>query len=804
MADNQANIQITGDATGIEAAARKAAAAFVSLESQVKARMSGIQTAAEVVQSKWLAATAVIGGGAVIGKVVEQTSKLTEDMMNLGKALGFSASEAGAYQATFDDIGVSSDEFSGAAQKLAKNLRENESSLNDMGLATRDAAGNLRPLNELTVEAIELVNGYKAGTDRTIAGQVAFGKGFEMTSNLAKLNKQAIDENREAMRELGMVVGEEAVENYKAYDAAADQSHRVISAMQFTIGQAFMPVLTDLGNWFNSIGPAAITVIRGVLGGLISVFHGLTTRVTIVWETINAMVVSVAEPLMALTTSIARAASGDFSGAAARWSEAADTIKGAWSNAFDVVLAKAQSTRDRMAALFGNPTEAAAGESGGRRAGGLVKTDKTQKDRSDREAKEREVSLMQYFDRALALERDHQAQREPLREWSKQQDLAFWTELLTSYALNAKDRLSIEKRTADLRVQIARESAQQMQQIDATSRDMAQARALAGIEIQRIQASSRRELGQITAMELLQIEADLERQRFEVQASALQERLRLLALDPNTNPVAMAAIKQQLLQVELDYQRQVAQNNAQQGAQKQKDDGLWGSISGFGQDMEGAFNQALNGMLNRTRTWAQAMGGLFRGAGQAFVQNMVTQPLMSWVGGLARMLAQKLGFLAADQAAEKTASLSTMATKATENMAVVSSNAAGAASGAASSVSSIPYVGPIMAAAAFATTLAMVLGAKSSIKSAARGFDIPKGLNPMVQTHEEEMILPAHIANPLREMVAQGVGGGVMGGGSPVVIQALDGASVERVIRRNPAQAARAFADLQRRGVIKS
>jgi len=45
--------------------------------------------------------------------------------------------------------------------------------------------------------------------------------------------------------------------------------------------------------------------------------------------------------------------------------------------------------------------------------------------------------------------------------------------------------------------------------------------------------------------------------------------------------------------------------------------------------------------------------------------------------------------------------------------------------------------------------------------SAAGGFDIPSGLNPKVQAHAEEMILPAPIANGIRKMVDGGSNGDV-------------------------------------------
>jgi hypothetical protein len=66
-----------------------------------------------------------------------------------------------------------------------------------------------------------------------------------------------------------------------------------------------------------------------------------------------------------------------------------------------------------------------------------------------------------------------------------------------------------------------------------------------------------------------------------------------------------------------------------------------------------------------------------------------------------------------------------------------------------------PPVGMAFAAIITALGLANVAKIQSAKpeKSAWGGYDIPSGLNPVVQAHAEEMILPASIANPLREMV---------------------------------------------------
>ena len=116
--------------------------------------------------------------------------------------------------------------------------------------------------------------------------------------------------------------------------------------------------------------------------------------------------------------------------------------------------------------------------------------------------------------------------------------------------------------------------------------------------------------------------------------------------------------------------------------------------------------------------------------------------------------------------------------------------AAVAAAGAAAAVAGIPLVGPAMALAAYGETFGALLGMlATSIYSGAGGYDIPPGLNPLVQAHAEEMVLPAPLANTIRYMASETSGGtkggGGGGGNTHISIHAMDGASVKRVLQNN-------------------
>jgi hypothetical protein len=121
------------------------------------------------------------------------------------------------------------------------------------------------------------------------------------------------------------------------------------------------------------------------------------------------------------------------------------------------------------------------------------------------------------------------------------------------------------------------------------------------------------------------------------------------------------------------------------------------------------------------------------------------------------------------------------------------SNSATAATGAASSAASIPIYGWIIAAAAAAAVFAA-----ASSYSAASGFDIPSNLNPMTQLHSKEMVLPAPMAEKVRNMTDEGAKGGGSGAMN-LHIQALDGHSVQRVLTRNATHVQQALKKINNR-----
>lgn len=785
--DNRSEVVLDGDLSPLRRKLQEAAADLKRFGADGERAIGGLTGPLGVLQSKFVAIGAVLAGGAVFKDAVAQSVILTEESTKLARALGISASEASTLREALTAGNTSQEEFVGAAKGLAKQVRENEDGLQAMGLKTRDAAGQLRPLSDLTLEAIGVLNGYRAGTDRAIAGQVLFGKGFEMTSNLALLNKEAVGEVAEQMRALGMVVSTESVAAWQAYDDASDSAALTLKALKTTIGSALLPVLTTLGNWFSAVGPAAVVGLKGAVGGLISIFWGLKNAVVITFEIINAAVVQITEPLRALAVGMYKALSGDFAGAKAEFMNIPKVWNTAWDKAFDTIADSAKDTREKILNLFSDGTPAALPDKGDKSARNLLKHEKAKKDKED-------PSHMGTYEAVLAERKNLYEQENVLRQFSKQQELDYWRELQITYQINSKDQLAIVKRTATLELEIRRESAKNERDLRQAGIDHQRAGALAQVQYEEQVARFARENREITQRQLITLEEDFARRRFEIDYQAALDRYELTKNDPAVTPAALAQAKEQMLEIERNYQ-------LRRGELVQDKKQADGNLNAIFDDIGSSFGNAANAILTRASTLQQALSGIFQGIYASFIKNLITEPLGAWIATQARMLAVKMGFLTAEKGLEQAASAATVATKTAEAGPVVASNAAQAGSGAAKAVAGIPVVGPMMALAAMATVFAGVMGLLNR-KSAARGYDIPKGLNPVTQLHEEEMVLPQKYANVIRG-IAGGQGqaqGGEGGGDTNITIQAMDGADVRRVLLKHYPHVATAVRKAGRNG----
>ncbi|HGO6871610.1 TPA: tape measure protein [Neisseria meningitidis] len=361
-------------------------------------------------------------------------------------------------------------------------------------------------------------------------------------------------------------------------------------------------------------------------------------------------------------------------------------------------------------------------------------------------------------------------QRETLthQEWDLAREAEYWRAKLATVDANGKTGVKIREKILTLEDQLSKQST------EAKMNQVAEWEKLDKhkLEMEKDAADQALADGRISQLERLDMEIEFENRRYQIAYDALQERIALAEQDPTYSQTAIDKLKAQMGELGQGHERTQAKNEGKRENQRRKDapnvmEMLQDGGKNVWQQAQQQMSQAFTAMLTRAQSFRQAMNGFFKSMGQTFIQEMVTKPLM----GLMRRMVQESAIykmiFRTKETLETAAAAKTAATKATETTAVVGSNAVQAASGAAASQASIPYVGPILAVAAMAAMMAAVMGlmgggggsqtttTTTRIPSAAGGWDIPAGINPLTQLHENEMVLPAEHAQTIREMAGQ-------------------------------------------------
>jgi hypothetical protein len=846
----EGKVILNGDASSLRTEMQKAADAVRGFQSQAEGSFGKVQSSIGAMQAKWVALGSLILGGAGFKEAVDASVNLTKESVSLGKALGINATQASILNVALGDIYQSKDALIAASSKMTQTLKKDEEAFTDLGVKTRDQNGHFRNTLDIMLDVNARLLQFKEGTDRNIEGMKIYGKQWGEVSGLLKLNAELLEESKAKAEALNLVVGEESIKATSKYRASMNDVEDVLTAVKKTVGDGVMPVLTDLGNEFSQVGPQKVEFMRKAVGVLVAAFYGLKNGVELAWIGIKTPIQALTVELLTFADVGSKALRLDFAGAKEAWKNGVAQYKDIWINAGkDVVAVSEKNGAAINRALqrgFGpvNVTEAkgaADGTAADTSSGGKKDPEKT-----------RTAEWDNILDRQKQAHTDLNALNGTFYEFSKQREADYWKSVLAQQDLSQKERYEVERKhtrlvldnqkeqydariaglklelesfqnNMDQRTRIATQIAEQTKQrygqdskeyaksqeelvkiqrkrvdqqrtIENELREVAIARQNAFVEAERAQAELQESQGLITREQLLAMDADFEARAYDIKRMALSDKLALLVNDPDYDPATRAQLQRQIEELEIQHQQRMGQiKNAQTLESGQPQSNVFGS-------MESSWEAATTSILTKQRSFMQAMSVSFKGIGAAFIQEMVSKPIAQWMAMWARKLAMNMGFLTAENAQQAASSVAGTGIAVADATTKIGANAAVAGSGAAASQASIPYIGPILAVAAMAAIFGAVMGMKSSVKSAAGGFDIPKGMNPMTQLHEEEMVLPGKYANGLRDMINGGGGAGPREGDTHLHLHTPDAASARRFLMDNKSALADALKSAYRNG----
>lgn len=414
------------------------------------------------------------------------------------------------------------------------------------------------------------------------------------------------------------------------------------------------------------------------------------------------------------------------------------------------------------------------GKGGGGGKGGKKGSGKGGKGGQDKKGKAARDTRLQDWTAELELQKlvyqEQELRQNTHNKWQLSNELKFWQDKLRLVDNNSKIGIDIRKKVFGLHSKIYDEHAKKEEQRLSASL----AAEKYHFDVAEQLADTLLTLDKLSQAERLELELEFEQERYDLAVKAMNDRIALAKADPERDTEKLAQLYEQLLELERQFELKKMQIKNKQEVQRRKETPtFWEKLDdGKGnvwQEMQNQMEQTFTAILSRTQTFRQAMNNLFKNIGQTFILELVTKPLMAETMKYIKTTGIYQMLFGQQIAMQSAASAAIIGAKATETTAVVSDNAVQAASGAAASQASIPYVGPILAVAAMGAMMGAVmglLGGKGNsttttitrIPSAAGGWDIPAGINPLTQLHEREMVLPAEHADTIRGLSSSGSG----------------------------------------------
>lgn len=821
MADTDKTVAygVSADASAFEQGMQKAASSAKNAASEIDSQFKKVSDVFGGVQKALLGITAVIAGGGAFKALINQAAEWNGEAGKISKALGISTEKASILNVALNHLGLDSETYISASQKMSKQIFSNSAAFETLGVKVRDTTTNAyRPVTDIMGEVNKKLMEIKNPIEQNIAGLQVYGKSWQEVKGIIRLNVDEMERAETRARQLGLIVGPEGVAATKQYKEQMRDLSLVSKSLSVQFGNELLPIFTKTGAFMAEEGPAAGKVFATIL-------ESIAFAASSAWLALKDM----GDGAGALAAQTAALLSGDLAG-----------LK-AIGKARDDEAAKNEAAYERLKKNFGAPLPAAPAAK--HQDEGPQYQFKPEKEAHEKAEKPRTSEWEAALAEKKAAVARESMEEGVLREYSKAEELKYWQAIGAKANLTTTERAAVGKKAAEVEISMVRdtfeskvrvleaeaasyksntdkrldlerqvqakyaegtkgyeesqkrinaimlEAAAQQKQIGLANAQNARDVALAEIAVYEQAAQLDYQLGITSQQDLLALQANFETQKSAIQREALADRLRIAELDPDKNIVEVNRIHLEVEQAERQHQARMAEIKNALAREKAA------PAMGGANAIQTALEQSTATLLTNSKNTQQALANIWKQSYSSFMSEMITKPMAALVMRKIKETALFQSMFGIQISGQAAASGAVMGTKTAETAVVGGANATQAGTGAFAALAAIPIIGPALAAVAgpamFALVMAMV--SRGASHSAAGGFDIPSTINPLTQLHAREMVLPAKHADVIRSLSEGGRGGG---GGSVVMNITTPNADS---FRRSQTQIERAQNEAQRR-----
>jgi hypothetical protein len=600
---------------------------------------------------------------AAFGFIGEQVADLAREFAEWGDQMekttaqtGLTAQAVQELQFAGKNAGLSAQDMDMAMVRLSRTMamakegnQQAKDTFSALGLSVADLNG---PLDEVLGKIANSFKEHADGANKAALAQQAFGRaGFEMIAFLDK-GQEGIEELRKRAESLGIVLGQDDVEAAARLHESFVEMDAQMQTVKLRAGEELAPAFVQIASAMGEISQKG--------GVLETLFQGLAMAL----KAVISVAISFIGVLEEIGIAIGTVAAAAITAATGHFAMAWDVMK----SGLDDVKRKAEETDAALRRLWTTkqeePKGAGEGEGGKKedftlpdrtKAADAQKLAEAQRHLSQAEQKaqldmDKEflaegraqyeqaykdglIDTKQYYDALLAIT------QEGLRGQiaAKQKDVDQARQVLAAAQATSKvngEAAVVEARaklvavTGELNVleqQLAVSATENAAKRVEAERKVAEQLATTNIEAgqkvsqQRVAqeqalAQERFALGQITKVQLAQLEQQLQDETYDIDRKALQQKLALYQQDQYKNPQKVAEVNAQLEELEAQHQTKMTELAA-----KEAEDEM-ANAKAATDGIEKSFEQAFASFADRTKTAKQAFFDFLTSIDQQLVQ----------------------------------------------------------------------------------------------------------------------------------------------------------------------------------------
>jgi hypothetical protein len=207
--------------TDAEGASGKLKAGFSGAGDAIKANAGSIAT---------------VAGGAIVAfgiKALGAFQDMAQGAKQLSTASGLAVEDASRWRAVADDFGVTGEAVGKAVGKITKSL--DAATWKEFGVATRDAAGHARNMNDILLDSLDALAKIQNPTERAAAGVKMFGKAYADISPLIGKTRGEYEKLLGAV-DNGQVITKSELQTSENMRRAQDDLHDALQQVTLAVG----------------------------------------------------------------------------------------------------------------------------------------------------------------------------------------------------------------------------------------------------------------------------------------------------------------------------------------------------------------------------------------------------------------------------------------------------------------------------------------------------------------------------------------------------------------------------------------